>query len=146
MVWYPPRSPHSLIQEDLYPNKWHILVSCLMLNCTSRRQVEKVIRPFFDKWPTPEDLLKADLQEVKRIISPLGFGQRRSETLVKLATAFIKDDWTDARQLPGVGEYAGRAYDIFCRGIIGSEPPKDHALVDYWRWITHHQNSANKPE
>jgi endonuclease III len=115
-----------------------------MLNCTSRKQVEKVIRPFFDKWPEPQDLLNADPEDIKRVISPLGFGIRRTTTLIKLANAYIKGGWSDARQLPGVGEYAGRAYDIFCRGIIGDEPPRDHALVDYWNWIMHQRN--NSPE
>jgi methyl-CpG-binding domain protein 4 len=133
--WYPPRSPFGLIQEDLFPNRWHILVACLMLNCTSRKQVEKVIRPFIDRGPPPEALLAADPDDIKRLISPLGFGVRRTANLLKLAEAYLSSNWMDARQLPGVGEYAGRSYDIFCRGVIGSERPNDHALVDYWEWL-----------
>lgn len=42
----PPRSLFGLLQEDLVPNEWMILISCMMLNCTSRKQVEKVFPTF----------------------------------------------------------------------------------------------------
>lgn len=42
-----PRSPeHPLIQEDLLHNEWMILVVCMMLNQTQRKQVEKVLPKF----------------------------------------------------------------------------------------------------
>ena len=29
MSWIPPKSPHGLIQEDLWSDEWKLLVSCL---------------------------------------------------------------------------------------------------------------------
>ena len=49
-MWQPPKSPVGLIQEELWPDEWKILISCLMLNQTTRKQVDKVIWKFFDKW------------------------------------------------------------------------------------------------
>jgi len=47
MQFIPPRSGYGLIQEDLWPDEWKILVSCMMLNYTSRKQVEKILPSFF---------------------------------------------------------------------------------------------------
>lgn len=133
--WYPPRSPYSLIQEDLFPDEFMILAVCVMLNCTQRRQVERMLPAFMARWPTARALSSADPAEVTARVSPLGFGNRRALTLIGLSRDYLRPGWTDSRVLRGVGEYAGRAHDIFCRGIIGSEPPRDHALVSYHRFV-----------
>jgi hypothetical protein len=72
--------------------------------------------------------------ELSSVIASLGFGNRRAETLIRLSKDYLKPGWSDARELAGVGEYAGRAWDIFCRGALGDSPPKDHALVKYWKF------------
>lgn len=130
----PHRSPYGLIQEDLWPDEWKILTACLMLNCTARKQIEKVLPFFFSKWPTPQDLANADIEEIKKIIEPLGFKNRRSKRLMELAKAYIKKDWAHASDLPGVGVYAGRAWEIFCRNTLGENEPSDGALTAYWHW------------
>lgn len=135
----PPRSPFGLIQEDLWPDEYAILVSCMMLNCTSRKQVEKVLPEFLRRWPTPVALLEADRTEVESLTRPLGFAVRRTDNLLKMSTHYLTQPWTHARELPGVGTYGARAWEVFCRGIIGDEPPKDHALTRYWEWRKHHE-------
>jgi methyl-CpG-binding domain protein 4 len=135
----PPRSPFGLIQEDLWPDKWKILLACMFLNCTSRKQVEKILPKFFYAWPTPEALIDSDRRALIDIIKPLGFANRRSENIIKMSKAYIYGIWSDARELPGIGEYAGAAYDIFCRGLLPAEPPKDGALVRYYEWRKLHE-------
>ena len=136
--WIPPRSPLSLIQEDLFPNEWLILVSCVLLNCTSRKQVEKIMPEFVLRWPNPPALWNDDPSAVLDVIKSLGFGDRRTKRLYELAAALIDTPcgplWKDPRDLPGVGEYAARAHEIFCQGIIGDEEPEDGSLGRYWRW------------
>lgn len=115
-----------------------ILVSCVMLNQTSRKQVEGVWPTFVSRWPTPEAFLQADINEVRNIIKALGFANRRTENLVKMTQRFIAGEWKHARELPGIGEYGARMWEIFCRGEIGKTPPKDHALTKYWEWYIQH--------
>lgn len=134
----PPRSPYGLIQEDIAPNEWLILVSCMMLNCTSRKQVESVFPQFVKQWSTPEAFLLADELDVVALIRPLGFANRRTKALRKMTEAFVKHEWTHVKELHGIGVYAARAWEIFCQGIVGDEPPQDHALVRYWQWRKHH--------
>jgi methyl-CpG-binding domain protein 4 len=136
--WIPPRSPYGLIQEDIFPDEWLILVSCVMLNQTSRKQVERVLPEFRRRWPTPDALLEAPINDVTEVLRPLGFCNRRTKNLYLLSGCFLAEPWQHARELPGIGEYGARAWEIFCRGEIGNTPPKDHALTDYWRWYIQH--------
>jgi adenine-specific DNA glycosylase len=107
-----------------------------MLNCTQRRQVERVLPTFLSRWPTAQALSSADVDDVSALVTPLGFGNRRAVTLIELSRDYLRPGWIDSRVLRGVGQYAGRAHDIFCRGILGAEPPKDHALRRYWEFAT----------
>lgn len=79
-------------------------------------------------------LSNADPSAVEAVVASLGLGKRRAVTLIRLSRDYLRPGWTDARVLSGVGEYAGRAHDIFCRGILGDSPPNDHALTKYWHF------------
>ena len=133
--WVPPRSPYSLIQEDLWPSEWAILVSCMMLNCTSRKQVEKVLPEFLRRWPNARQFTTAPVAEVVELCRPLGFANRRTVNLKKMTEAYLAGGWQHARELPGIGEYGAAAWEIFCRGTLPEEAPKDHALVLYYHWL-----------
>lgn len=104
-----------------------------MLNCTSRKQVEKVFPAFIERYDTPDKLLKEDPEKIKELIAPLGFKNRRTERLYRLAGVY-RSEWNDPRELPGVGEYAARAYEMFCNNRIGELCPGDGALKIYWNW------------
>lgn len=142
----PPRSPYGLIQEDLWSprpeSEWLILVSCMMLNCTSRKQVERVLPSFVVSWPTPEAFITANDADVIELCRPLGFANRRTKALRKMTEQFVKHEWTHAKELHGIGVYASRCWEIFCKGILGNEPPQDHALVRYWEWRTYHEKQG----
>lgn len=131
----PLRSPYGLLQEDLWPNEWLIFVSCIMLNCTSRKQVEKVLPQFIKSWPAPEKFLRSNLEEVQTLIAPLGFKTRRTKNLFAMTHAYLKE-WKHPKELPGIGEYGSRCWEIICKNDYGSCPPVDHALVRYHEWCT----------
>jgi methyl-CpG-binding domain protein 4 len=133
-VWFPPHSPHGLLQESVWPDEWLTILICIMLNCTSRKQVENVLPEFIRRWPTVSDVCKADIVEVSDVIKSLGFANRRSNNIKSCAAAFCSTTWTDIRQLPGCGEYAGRCHDIFFKGELSETEPDDGALKLYWRW------------
>jgi methyl-CpG-binding domain protein 4 len=132
--WLPPVSPYGLIQEQLWPNEWKILIVCMMLNQTRRGQVERVLPDFFDRWPNPQALLQATSGDVCEVIRSLGFAVKRTDNLFMMTRHYLSGPWQHARELPGIGEYGARSWEIFCQGIIGDTPPKDHALVQWWNW------------
>lgn len=44
--------------------------------------------------------------------------------------------WTDPRQLHGIGQYAYDAYTMFCRGKWREmSAPEDKDLLKYYKWI-----------
>lgn len=134
-----PKSPHDLIQERYPHDGWAVLVCCLMLNCTTRAQMERVIGPFLERWPTPYAVLSADSDEMAEVVRSLGFKNRRTERIKRLAGDIVALGGgpitrENVRSLHGVGEYGARAYEIFCLGVLGAEPPEDHSLVKYYEW------------
>lgn len=134
-MWVPPKSPHGLIQEDLWPDEWKILISCLMLNQTTRKQVDKVIWQFFDKWPDPNSFLQAKLIDVSDLLRPLGFYNRRPKAMQKFTKQYLNSSWAEPIELYGIGKYANDAWRIFCKGDWKSVDPNDHALNKYHLWL-----------
>lgn len=130
----PPRSPYCLIQEDFWPDKWKILISCILLNRTSRKQVEKVIPDLFDLCPEPNIMSTCDVDQLASVIAPLGFKNRRAITLINFSKSFLKTNWKHASELPGIGEYGSAVWDIFVLNKMPDKAPNDHALVWYWTW------------
>jgi methyl-CpG-binding domain protein 4 len=129
------RSFKPLLQELHADDPWKVLVICLMLNCTRRAQVDAVIDNFFSKWSSASQFIGADDADVKETIKSLGFYNRRTKALKKMSIAYITGDWSDVRDLPGVGEYAARAFEMFVLNEMGDVEPKDHALSRFWRYV-----------
>lgn len=134
--WVPPRSPHGLIQEDLWPDEWRILIACLMLNLTTRKQVDGVIYEFFQKWPNPGSLEAAEASDLEDLIKPLGMWRKRSQTLLRFNREYMAGGWTTAKDLHGCGKYADDCWHIFCRGDWQVVTPNDHALNWYHEYLT----------
>ena len=139
ITFIPPRKPEPLLQELYWPDKWKVLVCCVMLNCTRRGQVDNVVETFFIRYPNAESYIKAyewplSKSDIIDLIKPLGFYNRRSLGLYKFSCDYISKQWSDPRELHGIGEYAARCYEILFLGKFGKTPPVDHALSDYWHW------------
>jgi hypothetical protein len=121
-------SPHLLLQEILWPDRWKSTVACVLLNRTKRGQVDKVWPTLFKEAPDADSLLKMDNERLKEILKPLGLSNMRSSRLLKLAT-----DWKNGVEydkLHGIGEYTIASDKIFYRGEI-PESVEDHALKSY---------------
>lgn len=130
----PPRSPWSLIQEDLWPNEWKILVSCILLNRTTRKQVEKVINNLFIVYPNAQAMSVADPNELAQIVAPIGFKNRRARTLILMSQSYLTKHWKHAKELPGIGDYGAAAWEMFCNQSLPENCPKDGALTRFWFW------------
>lgn len=118
----PPTRDEVLLQEWYAGDPYRLLVSCVLLNCTTRRQVNEVLDEFFDHWPSADDLAIAGI-ELEICISSLGLQNRRAMTLRKLAEWLVEhegdEDVHDRMRMmepPGVGEYARDSWMIFMEG------------------------------
>ena len=136
ITWIPPKSPYDLLQERFWPDGWKILVVCLLLNQTSRRQVEPIITEFFKKFPNPEALVECNDAELRDLIGSLGLVNRRINILKRFSEEFVTKRWDRAKELYGCGKYADDTYEIFIKGQWKNTTPDDHALKDYWGFLS----------
>jgi len=126
-------SPYELLQEIYNEHPWQMLICCILLNQTNRKHVDKIRHNFFKRYPTPEDVRSADIEEIADLISPLGFKNRRSLQIYKFSMEFIGKDWIDPIELYGIGQYGQDSWDIFQKGNIYIKP-KDEVLKTYLIW------------
>ena len=94
---------------------YRIWVSEVMLQQTQVKKVLEYYQKFVNRFPAPQDLAEADLQDVLKIWEGLGY-YARARNIQKAAKAIVEDlggeiprDYTTFRKLPGVGEYIAAA-------------------------------------
>ncbi|MDR1706207.1 MAG: endonuclease III [Clostridiales bacterium] len=106
--------------DELYPNEdksfldysgaWQLMVATILAaQCTDAR-VNAVTPVLFAKYPSPEDLAGADIEEVAEIIRPTGFFRGKSANIV-LSMRRLMDEHNgempsgieDLTAFPGVG-------------------------------------------
>jgi len=136
--WRPPFSPqinHVMLQELLWPNEWRVLVSCVLLNLTTREQVDRVVWKLFDRYPTPESMADADENKLAYMIRSLGMQHRRSLVLIRMSREYVEGDWTTPIDLYGCGKYADDSWRILFLGQWRNVQPEDHALVRYREFL-----------
>lgn len=129
-----PMSPIGMLQEEMWPDVWKILVVSMLHNQTSRKQVDKVYKELFEKYPDPESMAVADHEIVAEIVKPLGLYNRRSLSLIKFSKQFVENSWNMPSDLYGCGKYADDCYTVFCKFDWKNVNPTDHALNDYVDW------------
>ena len=88
--WVLPKSPIGMLQEDLWPDEWKVLIACLLHNLTTRKQVDKVYKILFDKYPDPESMSKAHETDLYDIVKPLGLWKKRSATLIRFSKEYLE--------------------------------------------------------
>ena len=104
-----------MVQQQV-ETKWQMLVGCIMLNQTGRKPVKTVLPEFLERWPTPEAYLASDPDEVKSVIRPLGFFNRRERSIRRMSEDYLTWDGNDATVLYGIGQYGSESYRIFFQG------------------------------
>lgn len=55
-VWFPPVSPHNLIEESLFHSPWHLLVATIFLNKTTCALARPCLMRFFRELSKPEEV------------------------------------------------------------------------------------------
>ena len=133
--WRPPQSPLGLLEELLWDRPWALLLCCILLNQTSRAQVDPVLARLLAAFPDAASLASAEVAQIEELLRPLGLHRRRARTLIAFSTAFLKGEWRTPRDLPGIGRYGSEAHELFCRGQWRELEPHDHALRWYIDWI-----------
>jgi len=120
----------AIIQQEFQHDPWKMLIGCIMLNQTSNKNVRQVIYTFFEKWPTPQSVLRTNPDDIRDHIRPLGFYNRRTATIQKFSQDYITKTFNRVSELHGIGKYAEDSYEIFIKGNINVDPT-DKILIRY---------------
>lgn len=154
-------SPFGLLEELFRKDPWRLVLSTIMLNRTTRCQVDVVLYKFLCKWPDAESTAVADETEIGKVIFPMGMTFRRARGIIRFSrewlallakkTALVEERNTttlnlhvafqltkeDVLGLYNCGNYAYDAYRIFIQGDLYAVTT-DHALqiyVNYYRGL-----------
>lgn len=112
---FPWRSPSATDYERL--------VTEILLQQTSARNVASQYQAFFSRFPSWESLARTGEDAVSEQLRPLGLWRRRASSLRKLATTICKRDGVlpssreEIERLPGVGQYIASAVMLFELGL-----------------------------
>lgn len=108
--------------QDIYKNDpWKMLVCCIMLNLTTRKQVDKIRHKLFKKYPNPRDLANAAVSELSKMLTPLGMQNKRAATLIRFSLEYL-DGFSDPSELHGIGKYAKDSWEIFQHNNFNVQP------------------------
>jgi len=143
------RSPFGLLEELFPEDPWRLLLSTILLNRTTRGQVDIVLHKFLSQWPTANTVIAASYEDIVDTIRPLGICNRRAKSLIQFSKDYLeciehkkkteslkegivefKLSRTEVLSLHNCGVYAYDAYRIFIQKSIDIVAT-DHALQDY---------------
>ena len=120
-----------LLQEIYQDDGWKMLVCCMLVNLTNRKQVDTVRDKLFIKYPTPKDMMRAKHTDLVDIIKPLGLYNTRADRLIKMSEGYVKG-FKSVDELYGIGQYAKDSWEIF-QNKNNNIKPTDKVLQEYLR-------------
>lgn len=112
----------DLMVQQQIDGPWQHMVGVIMLNQTSRIQVKRVLPEFLRYWDTPDKLLAANIEDIKKVIAPLGMTNIRAKRLLGMSRDFLTWNYKDATILYGIGKYGSDSYEIFFKNNYSVEP------------------------
>lgn len=107
--WFRKNMP-AAATELHYQNPYQLIVAVILsAQCTDKR-VNIVTKDFFARYPDPETLSKADIQEIYETIKSVSYPNNKAKHLSGMARMLVgdfrgkvPDNIDDLQQLPGVG-------------------------------------------
>lgn len=107
------------ILEETYPdaecalvhkNTFQLIVAVVLSAQTTDKSVNKITPELFEKYPDAKSLGEADINELERIIKPIGMYKTKAKNIKNLAKELwekhegeVPDDYDQLIKLPGVG-------------------------------------------
>ena len=105
------RNRYPVVKTQLeHETPFQLLIATIMSAQCTDNQVNKVCKILFEKYPDPESLGKASLNDIKQIIYSTGFYNNKAKNIKACALAILKEHQGKVPQdmaklviLPGVG-------------------------------------------
>jgi endonuclease-3 len=98
------------LQMEETGNPFKILIGTILSARTRDENTTKVVRKFFERYTTPQEVACADIDEIKKIIHSIGFYNVKANRIKEVAKVLVErhggrvpSNIDDLLQLPGVG-------------------------------------------
>lgn len=105
-----------------------MMVSCILLNQTSNKQVRPILEDLFDLIPNPETARSIDPSEISNLIRSTGLYNIKAERIIKMSSKWI-EGFSDPSELPGIGKYGRDSWYIFVDNKYDITPTDKKLLV-----------------
>lgn len=91
-----------------YNKDYELLIATMLSAQTTDKKVNQVTEILFKKYKTLEELSKADIEEIKNIIKPIGTYNKKAKNVIEIAKelksiGYVPNDRNYLESLPGVG-------------------------------------------
>ena len=91
-----------------YNKDYELLIATMLSAQTTDKKVNQVTNILFKKYKTLEELSKADIEDIKKIIKPIGTYNIKAKNTIEIAQAlkelnYVPNDREYLEKLPGVG-------------------------------------------
>lgn len=91
-----------------YNKDYELLIATMLSAQTTDKKVNQVTEILFQKYNTLEKLSNADIEEIKKIIKPIGTYNKKAKNIIEIAKQlkeknYVPNDRTYLESLPGVG-------------------------------------------
>ena len=98
-----------------YHTDYELLIATMLSAQTTDKMVNKVTSILFNKYPNIDALSKADIEDIKEIIRPLGNYNKKALNIVGISTSLIgydiiPNDRSFIESLPGVGRKTANVF------------------------------------
>ena len=120
--------------ELVHSNPFELLTATILSAQCTDVKVNEVTPEVFRRWPTPEDLMGADPEELEEVVRPTGFYRSKAKNLQGMATILVEQhggqvpgDMADLVALPGVGRKTANVVRSVALGLPGL-PVDTHVL------------------
>jgi methyl-CpG-binding domain protein 4 len=120
----------DLMVQQQVSTVWQHMVGVICLNQTNRKQVKRVLPEFFERFPTPESVLRSRIITLEEILAPLGMRHVRAKRIYRMSIDYLTWDGEDATMLYGIGKYGSDSYRLFYKNEI-PDNIGDHELKRY---------------
>ena len=104
--------------ELVHDNAFELTIAVLLSAQTTDISVNKLTKPLFEKYKTPEDYLSVDISELENDIRTIGLYRNKAKNIQKLSQSLldkfdgkIPQTHTELESLAGVGRNGQRCYE-----------------------------------
>jgi hypothetical protein len=82
-------SPFGLLEELFGNDPWRLFLSAILLNRTSRVQVDTIMLDFLAEWPSADAAAGADAARMCVVVRALGIRYRRAAGIIRFSNEYL---------------------------------------------------------